>query len=160
MRKFTFFLVFMLAAIQEPVKWLFYHELAQRPEERAAAYAREHLIPLKPSRQAQEMLEAELLLLCPSDPALRGAAFLEQREELLGITALFGELKRQVMNESPPRRDTHWDWYLRGDGYLSDWYPRVPAYLLISGKDSAGVDPLEHILRYWFYAQETNRPLP
>lgn len=149
-----------LSAIQETNQWLFYHDLADHTEARAAAFAHEHLIPLEPTQRVQEMLEAELLLLCPSNPALRGAAFLHEWDALLGITALFGELKRQVLNEIPIRRNTHWDWHLQEDDDLPDWYPRVPAYILISRETGARIDPLEQILRYWFYAQETNAPLP
>lgn len=49
---------------------------------------------------------------------------------------------------------------MQEDDDLPDWYPRVPAYILISRETGVGIDPLEQILRYWFYAQETNAPLP
>lgn len=77
---------------------MFYHDLADYTEARAAAFAHKHLIPPEPTQQVQEMLETELLLLCPSDPALRRVAFLHEWDALLGITTLFGALKQQVMN--------------------------------------------------------------
>ncbi|WP_298019758.1 hypothetical protein [uncultured Dysosmobacter sp.] len=149
-----------LASIRETDKWVLCHALAQHTEERAAACARERHIPLEPTRQAQEMLEAELLTLCPSDPALRGAAFLEQQEDLLDLTALAGELKRLVLREIPGHGDAHWDWRPPQDQDLPDWYPRIPTYLLISRESGRSYDPLAWVLRYWFYAQETNDALP
>lgn len=153
-------MVIGLASIQETDKWALYHALSEDTEERAITCAHARHIPLEPSREAQEMLEAELLTLCPSDPALRGAAFLEQREDLLDLTALAGELKRRVLNEIPGRGGAHWGWHLPEDDDLPDRYPRIPKYMLISRESGAGYDPLEWVLWYWFYAQETNVSLP
>lgn len=153
-------MVIGLASIPETAKWALYHALSEDTEERATTCAHARHIPLEPSREAQEMLEAELLTLCPSDPALRGAAFLEQQEDLLDLTALAGELKRRVLYEIPGRGDAHWDWRPPEDDDLPDWCPRISKYMLISRESGAGYDPLEWVLRYWFYAQETNAPLP
>lgn len=153
-------MVIGLASIRESDKWGLYHELSEGTKERAIACAHARHIPLEPSRQAQEILEGELLSLCPSDPALRGAAFLEQREDLLDLTALVGELKRRVLNEIPGCGDAYWDWRLPEDDDLPDQYPRIPKYMLISRESGVGYDPLEWVLWYWFYAQETNDSLP
>lgn len=153
-------MVIGLASIRETDKWALYHALSEDTEERAIACARKRHIPLEPTRQAQETLEAELLALCPGDPALRGAAFLEQREDLLDLTALAGELKRLVLSEIPGHGDARWNWQLPEDGGLPDRYPGIPTYLLISRESGRDYDPLAWVLRYWFYAQETNLSLP
>lgn len=49
---------------------------------------------------------------------------------------------------------------MREDDDLPDWYPHVPSYILISRETGAEIDSLEQILRYWFYAWETNLSLP
>lgn len=153
-------MVIGLAALRETDIWALYHALSESTEERAVACAHEHHIPLEPSRETQEMLEAELLSLCPADPALRGAAFWERREEVLGLTALLGELKKQVLDAVPGHGGAQWDWCPPQDTDLPDWYPRVPAYRLVRRESGIHYDPLEWVLHYWFYAQETQCPLP
>lgn len=153
-------MVIGLASIRESDKWALYHTLSEDTKERAIACAHARHIPLEPSRQAQEILEGELLSLCPSDPALRGAAFLEQWEDLLDLTALVGELKRRVLDEIPGWGSADWDWCPPQDADFPDWYPRMSKYMLRSRESGTCYDPPEWVLHYWFYAQEANLSLP
>lgn len=153
-------MVIGLASIRESDKWALYHTLSEDTKERAIACAHARHIPLEPSRQAQEILEGELLSLCPSDPALRGAAFLEQWEDLLDLTALVGELKRRVLDEIPGWGSADWDWCPPQDADFPGWYPRMSKYMLRSRESGTCYDPLEWVLHYWFYAQEANLSLP